>query len=43
MTFANYPEEVYPILPNDCIAALMTSTPKNQDNFRWASSPHFSY
>ena len=43
MTFANYSEEVYPILPNDCIAVLMTPTPKNQDNFRWASSPHFSY
>ncbi|MCZ8200260.1 MULTISPECIES: hypothetical protein [unclassified Microcystis] len=44
MTFANYSEEVYPVLPNDCIAALMTSTPKNQDtNFRWASTSSFSY
>jgi hypothetical protein len=44
MTFANYSEEVYPVLPNDCIAALMTSTPKNQDtNFRWASTTSFSY
>ncbi len=43
VTFADYSKEACPILPNDCIAALMTSTPKNQDNFRWASSPHFSY
>jgi hypothetical protein len=44
MTFANYSEEVYPVLPNDCIAALMTSTPKNQDtNFRWSSTTSFSY
>ena len=25
MTFANYSEEVYPVLPNDCIAALISS------------------
>ncbi len=41
ITFANYSEEVYPLLPDDCIASLMTS--ENQDNFRWASSPNFSY
>ncbi|WP_287699370.1 hypothetical protein [Microcystis sp. M165S2] len=42
MTFADYSEEVYPILPNDCIAALMTRI-NQEDNFRWASSCHSSY
>ncbi len=41
MTFANYSAEVYPILTDNCIAALMK--PKNQENFMWASSCHFSY
>lgn len=42
MTFADYSEEVYPILPNDCISALMTRI-NQEDNFRWASSCHSSY
>ena len=41
MTFSNYTTELSPILLNDYIASLMTC--ENQDNFRWASSPHFSY
>jgi hypothetical protein len=41
LIFADYSREVFPVLPQDCIASLMTS--KNQDNFVWASSCHCSY
>ncbi|MBW4583631.1 hypothetical protein G7B40_014020 [Aetokthonos hydrillicola Thurmond2011] len=41
VTFADYSKEILPLLPNDCAAALLAT--KNQDNFRWSSSPHCSY
>jgi hypothetical protein len=41
MTFSNYSIELAPILFDNYIASLMTC--ENQDNFRWASSCHFSY
>ncbi|MBW4582600.1 MAG: hypothetical protein KME42_23770 [Tildeniella nuda ZEHNDER 1965/U140] len=41
ITFANYTADVYPLLPQDCIAGL--TTPEKQDNFFWAASTHFSY
>lgn len=41
ITFANYSVELAPILFDNYIASLMTC--ENQDNFRWASSCHFSY
>lgn len=42
MTFANYPKEVLPILPKDCLATLM-SMEKQEENFQWSMSCHFSY
>ena len=41
ITFGNYSTELAPILFDNYIASLMTC--ENQDNFRWASSCHFSY
>jgi hypothetical protein len=41
MTFANYSTELAPILFDSYIASLMTC--EKQDDFRWASSCHFSY
>lgn len=41
MTFGNYSIELAPLLFDNYIASLMTC--ENQDNFRWASSCHFSY
>ena len=41
ITFGNYSRELAPILFGNYIASLMTC--ENQDNFRWASSCHFSY
>jgi len=41
MTFSNYSIQLAPILFDNYIASLMTC--ENQDNFRWASSCHFSY
>jgi hypothetical protein len=41
ITFADYSIELDPILSNNYVATLIT--PKNQDNFLWLSSCHFSY
>ncbi len=41
VSFANYSQEVLPVLPNNCISALMI--PKCQDDFDWVASPHCSY
>jgi hypothetical protein len=43
ISFANYSDQAYIniISENNYIAALMT--PKYEGEFRWASSPHFSY
>lgn len=41
VTFANYTTDVYPLLPQWCVAGL--TFPEKQDNFFWAASTHFSY
>ena len=41
LTFADYSDEVAPALPPNCAAALMTL--RDQEEFEWATSLHFSY
>ncbi|MEN9215407.1 MAG: hypothetical protein Q6J44_07475 [Gloeomargarita sp. DG02_4_bins_56] len=41
ITFANYSQEVYPLIAGQYRAGFMT--PQNPGNRLWISSPHFSY